>query len=673
MDPKPLPAAEVARKKAVDARAAHIPPRPPLVLRVGVTGHRPDPTKRPDANVEALRAIIRGVLRQIAESVAGVGATHAELFTVPEAPAGAGRSRLRLVSALAAGADQWTAKEAWALGYDLQYVLPFSREEYRRDFDGDEASAIAYDELLDKATAVLQLDGDLRPDTAGRRRSRSASYEAAGRVVLHQSDLLIAVWDGQEDQGRGGTGQIVHEALQRGIPVVWIHWSSGGHERLPEPGWSLLRETNDFSEPLDALTRQVRNLLVPAVHRSGAHAGGERDLRREYFHERLPSWNPVLGWWTLFRDLACLGVGPAVKLSNWLGAFRVRPLEAISEWRGEMGHPVPEGAADHASFDTIAQRSEETFYGPYAWADRLSVYYANVYRSSFVLNFLLSAGAVFFALLTVVAPPHGTIAIVGMVLELVLIVFILGLTSWGRHRRWHQRWIDYRTLAERFRLARFLMFLGGGGQQASLAAHLASYGDPTGTWMHWYYLAFERAAGLPAVKFDETYLCDCKRLWCDGLVDEQVKYHAAVLRRFTTMERRLHTIGVALFITTLLVCFVHLGFAAYAKRPVADAASTHAVARAGWLTFFAAFLPALGAALSAIRGQAELHRVAQRSSAMHERLTDLHLVLASTACRPDELNSVRLRENVQRIANLMIDEMLDWRVVFQDRPLALPA
>lgn len=32
----------------------------------------------------------------------------------------------------------------------------------------------------------------------------------------------IAVWDGQEAQGQGGTAAIVAQARQRGLPLAWI-------------------------------------------------------------------------------------------------------------------------------------------------------------------------------------------------------------------------------------------------------------------------------------------------------------------------------------------------------------------------------------------------------------------------------------------------------------------
>jgi len=33
---------------------------------------------------------------------------------------------------------------------------------------------------------------------------------------------------------------------------------------------------------------------------------------------------------------------------------------------------------------------------------------------------------------------------------------------------------------------------------------------------------------------------------------------------------------------------------------------------------------------------------------------------------------VKLRSHANRVTDLMTNEMLDWRVVFQNRPLALP-
>lgn len=39
---------------------------------------------------------------------------------------------------------------------------------------------------------------------------------------------------------------------------------------------------------------------------------------------------------------------------------------------------------------------------------------------------------------------------------------------------------------------------------------------------------------------------------------------------------------------------------------------------------------------------------------------------------PDELNSQLLQQAVEQTTRLMYNEVLDWRIVFQDRPLVWP-
>ena len=89
--------------------------------------------------------------------------------------------------------------------------------------------------------------------------------------------------------------------------------------------------------------------------------------------------------------------------------------------------------------------------------------------------------------------------------------------------------------------------------------------------------------------------------------------------------------------------------------------------------FCAAFLPALGAAMAAIRSQGEFHRVVQRSRAMYAELEKLIEAVAGVPRQPNELNSQLLQQAVVQTTRLMYNEVLDWRIVFQDRPLVWPA
>jgi hypothetical protein len=331
-----------------------------------------------------------------------------------------------------------------------------------------------------------------------------------------------------------------------------------------------------------------------------------------------------------------------------------------------MDHPVPK---------TMREWVDKAFLKHYAWANGLSVYYSNMYRSAFLMNFILGTIAVFLALICIATE----IQTLWMVLELGIIGGILVLTYFGQKYRWHQRWIDYRTLAERLRLARCTSLFGGGGPQVVHAGHLASYGNPVRTWMHWHYRAIERAAGLPTVRstsgvlslqFEKEYLTACQEFWRESLVVDQRKYHHANCERLNKLDRHLHRWGDWLFVGTFVFCLAHVVLSWLERRH--DFPWTPA-----WLplslTMFCAFLPALGAALAAIRSQTEAQRLAQRSEAMEAALRRLEIDLASVAIVDNQLHSQNLRGCVDRVSDLMIKEMLDWRVVFQDRPLVLPA
>jgi hypothetical protein len=408
------------------------------------------------------------------------------------------------------------------------------------------------------------------------------------------------------------------------------------------------------------LKQVVEDLLLPPESFESLLEGPRHDLRTKYARERQPCGNPLLGWWLLFRDSLCGEV-----FENWrrwltLDYFRV------ASFAGSDGKSTSAGALPNAAVTQIHEL-QTRFQNPYAWADGLSQYYGTMYRSSFVMTFLLGAAAVFFAVLGVAiggeASGHAETGghSIGYFAELTLIVTILLIIIGGRRQLLHERWIDYRTLAERLRLAQFLSFWGGGGQELPTSPHLATYGNPAATWMRWYYREFERSAGLPNVKFDEPYLQACRQLWREKLLQEQIDYHRTTHHRFHKLEHRLHRIGLFLFWATLAVCLTHIVLTYLEVELPGE-----------WLVLLAAFLPALGAALAGIRSQGEFQRVARRCLAMEARLKEYQQELDRLPTREHELDSVRLRDLSRRVAQTMANEMLDWRVVFQDRPLALP-
>jgi len=180
------------------------PPQVPFTLCVGITGHRHEAL--PPEYLPQLPGQIRDALQLLTRGAVAVRASAADCFADKE-------PRFVFVSALADGADQIAAEAALEMGYSLQAVLPFARDDYRRDFTRPEA-ATRFDILIGKADRILELPGARAREPEG--------YMMAGRATVAHCDVLIAVWDGLPARGRGGTAEVVQLAIKRGSPVIHL-------------------------------------------------------------------------------------------------------------------------------------------------------------------------------------------------------------------------------------------------------------------------------------------------------------------------------------------------------------------------------------------------------------------------------------------------------------------
>ena len=172
------------------------------VLSVGITGHR-SIAAEPDVS-EAVEAAITSVLRALQK---GSSLSAAAKQLAPSA-----RFRLKVVSMLAEGADLLGMQAGLDCGAELVGVLPFDEQSYREAFASSPNRAL-FDSVWSKLSSILVLGGLVGDD---------GSYEQANRAILDRSDVVVAVWDGDPARGRGGTGDVVHEALKRGLPVIVI-------------------------------------------------------------------------------------------------------------------------------------------------------------------------------------------------------------------------------------------------------------------------------------------------------------------------------------------------------------------------------------------------------------------------------------------------------------------
>jgi hypothetical protein len=117
----------------------------------------------------------------------------------------------RVMSSLAEGGDQLFAETALGLGMAVEVVIPCDGYESTFDEPGERER---YEEMLREAAAVTRLGFPSPSEDA---------YLAAGKHIVDQSMLVVALWNGKPAAGKGGTGDIVAYARERGRPVIHVH------------------------------------------------------------------------------------------------------------------------------------------------------------------------------------------------------------------------------------------------------------------------------------------------------------------------------------------------------------------------------------------------------------------------------------------------------------------
>lgn len=567
---------------------------PRMSIGVGVTGHR-------------LARLNAGALPAITATAARVIEAIAQAATVPDA------ASLRLITALADGADGLVADAAIARGWTVDAVLPFARDDYAADF-AEGSVRDAYARHVAAARSVFELPGS-RDAAAG----HAVAYERAGRVVLSQCDILITVWDGDPVRGRGGAAQIVAEAVLQGIPV--IHIDANG-SAAPMLLWDGLEDHDVGQQTIETVPRGDLSRLPALLGDLIAlpQAPAEAQMLRQFENDRP-------------RKRGALALAYPLLLSI-MGVRRLR-------MRGVQ--------AARAMPETLLDRR-------FAHADGTASAFAQIFRSGYVTNFSFAALAVVLSLLGLALP--ATLKPVLILAEFAAIAVILILTQRGNRAGWHRRWLDSRHLAERLRC------LAIGAQLGDL--DLRADADRRPGWVSWYVRATAREIGLPHARVDIAYL-DGVRRGLTSLIDDQVAYLTGEAHQMHRLEHRLHLLGTLLFAMTAVICVLVL-LVKVADTMAVSAAVTHiAHPLIVAATIGSAALPAIGAAIYGIRMQGDFAGTAERSEDLAHHLSMLRAVIADDDTGFDTLN-----RRVRRATDLLTEDLANWLQTYHARPLALP-
>lgn len=664
------------------------PPAPSVRLCLGVTGHRED-----NSAFAANRTQIELVLSDILDLIAA--AVLAEAAAQP----GSSFAPVRMHSLLSEGTDQIVAESALGRGWELVAPLPFGlnlntainalpvkADDARAMLDGREPPSLNVArrarQIRDLAARARLFELADRDDVIGRlfvaalqfpddpKRSATFAAEsslraaAAATVMIEQSDIVIAVWDGTTRAFIGGTGHTVQVALETGSPVVWLD------AKAPDT-WRILRGPEALAgihgaAPLDTgrssgLQHLVRECLrAPSARKTNPHVRNPikhaDPLARETWRRRS---NP---FWHGYRRVEALFGGTTVKA-------RFRSLRQTYE--------APEEIAAGSASDLISGArnlpgQEKTYIAAidtgvlrrFAWSDGVSARLSDTYRGSMVVNFLLAPLAVVGGLAYLpFARSSDKWIFAG--LELSLLAAILVITIVGQQRRWHHRWFETRRVAEYFRHAPILLLLG-----VARAPGRWLKGAET-SWPEWYARRGLREVGLPHLAVTQAYLRQALSEMLNTHVVRQREYHEYKAKRLGAAHHNLDKLSEFLF--TLAVFSVGAYLILKAGGELHLWAKSIASDLSYLFTFLGVLLPTFGGTIAGIRYFGDFERFAAISEVTAERLAAVQSRIALLRASPDTLlDYAQVAALAHAMDEITVSEIESWQAVFGGKHVTVP-
>lgn len=578
------------------------PPRPRLTLNVGITGHRA--TLLPPHVIQQLAPSVDEVFQQLRAAATRLHDAEAAIFD-------SAGPQLRLHTPLATGADQLAAQSARASNYHIRALLPFAPDDYATDFaQGEERDQ--FQRELDAAEGWFALPGDRHAD--------EGPYVLVGKAVIAAADILLAIWDGREGNGPGGTAHVVDLALANSVPVIHVMVDPGG----PEMGRTRLLVGGDAVEPVvqpiesaDDYDAILRDTLAP-------HTSEERTHIDDFF-------------------------GESTKPRNWRIEYPL--LLAVLGVKALPRHPLREAPPEELGGDAKGEQL-----AAYDWANALAIRYAQLFRSGHVANYLLSASAVILALLGLLVPGVKVFLVMA---ELGAIGLLFSNTTAGRKGEWHRRWLQYRHLAESLRPLPYLKLSGLISTPfRSDFVQGAGHREGGADWTRWYAAAIWREMHSPTGFVTRDDIDGLANAFTSEQILPQAQYHRVNAARMHKLDHRLHEVGNFLTGAVIAVCVLFLvGYVVL-----------HAwvVRLTDGFIFLTAGLPAVGAAVFGLRGHGEHLLAASRSASTAAALEAMAARLAA------EHDAEDLAHGLEHGASIMLADLNEWTIAYRERSLEIP-
>jgi hypothetical protein len=618
------------------------------IVRLGVSGHRDlaDTAAACDLVIQAIGVVLRildiairprGILRFAQPPAVSVG--------------------YQVISPLAEGADRVVADSVLSADPDLSarprelvVPLPFSLHSYRGT-DGhpgsdcsDAASQAEFDRLRSAACWTRPLDDSAPSDQA----ERDAGYREVGRFVVMHSDVLIALWDGSDNQSKVGTAATVRLALRRGIPVVWIPVTRRGR---PEAG-----------TPSDAITEP--RLLLDAETWDSGPDGSLPPILQRAVESSLSLASPMAA--------RVLGGHRRAQLPlQELVVERLRRTQEL-EWAAsaDLSAPPAAGAGADAGAGYTSQLIAYTarwIEEPYARADSLAKKYQRRLRYLTIGVYAAAATAVALGAFAAILFPYGGNWRLAVIFEALVLVALLTVQWLDLRTTCRDRWVAYRAMTEYMRVGRYLALVT---PELSTALDFNRVARP-GSWSSepsltpWFAPALQRLwdrwPDVDPAKLDVGLLSS--HLVHDW-IDAQIDYHQRRRDTHRRWDRYLtRAIRLTLFATVLAVML-------HAIRDYAPAFLGRSTGSrdliAVLLAFLTIVLTSIAAAFNGYSGQ-------QRHSFHHARFRRMATELIHIRGAIERATTIdELRHGAEKVRRVTLGETTDWFEDMRDQLIDSP-
>lgn len=679
---------------------------PPLTLRVCFSGHRARKLDKSEADQDLLQQKISEALLIITEAFDGARKSlgeEAKFVDLAEAP------KLRFGTSLASGGDMMALNAAVKQGYDLHLFLPMPEAAFLSEQEFTSEQTQSFDAVW-SATVASPLEFRSATRTVidlGTNAEGLSPYASCGRLMLDHADVLIALWDGETDGGPGGTRDVMRDAQRRGQTVLMVSldgeiclWVPDAHAADPatDGEWlahevTIKGEQGSASERLEAALRNL--ILPPGLPKEEDQADkriaeGPSETRHNHNH---PSEGPLGVPWRILDGLSegvtnliygsasgepdaveGLAVFKAEKAKPhtwWFGFYALQMLFAVRK----LGAPRLKLSSEYdRAWDKFSEDSktiggkvfgqwiDRTIFPLWAQADQQANYYSHVFRTAYILSFILSVLAVACGLAIVFeADKYAVYETKGILVlvELVILTGILLLVYFGTQKRWQKRWIAYRSLAEILRPMRMPLLVGSVPTRS---------GEPQGNgersaWIAWYVRSHLRSIPPPNGKLDpEGHLKTAIKYAIDHELEGQIAYHRSNSDRLGTLDHRMHLLANILLVVTILGGGFYIVFLWLNMETVYEPLKP-------WVTFLGGILPVCGAAINGIRATGDFRSSADQSRRTVVALSDIQDRLKSERDRLDGPRRYHVRLLMNEAVRIMADDLNIWSMIYSQREL----